>query len=44
VVCFPERFQPITVVAMCNLAIKFLELDAINPESQYFTPLFNKIS
>jgi hypothetical protein len=41
---FPERFQPSTAVAMYKLAINVLELDAINPESQYFIPLFNKIS
>jgi hypothetical protein len=41
---FPERFQPITAAAMCTVAIKVLEPDAFNAESQYFIPLFNKIS
>jgi hypothetical protein len=43
VLSFPERFQPITS-AMCTVAINVLESGAINPESQYFIPLFNKIS
>jgi hypothetical protein len=29
---------------MCTLVLNVLELDAFSPESQYFIPLFNKIS
>jgi hypothetical protein len=41
---FPERLQPITAVAMCTVAVNFLEPGAFNPESQYFIPRFNQIS
>jgi len=41
---FPERFQPITAAAMCTIPINVLEPGAYNAESQYFIPLFNKIS
>jgi hypothetical protein len=44
VLSFPERFQPIAVVTMCTVATNVLEPGAFNPESQYFIPLFNKIS
>jgi hypothetical protein len=44
VLSFPERFQPITIAAMCTVTINVLEPGAFNPESQYFIPLFNKIS
>jgi len=33
-----------TAAAMCTVAINVLEPRAFNPESQYFIPLFNKIS
>jgi hypothetical protein len=42
---FPERFQPITAAAaMCTVAINDLESGAFSAESQYFIPLFNRIS
>jgi hypothetical protein len=41
---FSERFQPITAAALCTVAINVLEPGAFNAESQYFIPLFNKIS
>ncbi len=41
---FPERLQPITAADMCTVAINVLEPRAFNSESQYFIPLFNKIS
>jgi hypothetical protein len=44
VLSFPERFQPITTAAMCTVAMNVLEPGAFNAESQYFIPLFNKIS
>ncbi len=40
---FPERLRPITAV-MCTVAINVLEPCAFNPESQYFIPLFDKLS
>jgi len=43
VLYFFERFQPIAA-AMCTVTINVLEPGAFNPESQYFIPLFNKIS
>jgi hypothetical protein len=39
-----ERFQPITAAATCTVSINVLEPGALNSESQYFIPLFNKIS
>ncbi len=39
-----ERLQPITAAAMWTVAINVLEPLAFNSESQYFIPLFNKIS
>jgi hypothetical protein len=39
-----ERFQPITTAATCTVSINVLEPGAFNAESQYFIPLFNKIS
>jgi len=44
VLSFPERFQPITAAAMCTVALKVLEPGTFNAESQYFIPLFNRIS
>jgi hypothetical protein len=44
VLSFPELLQPITAAAMCTVVIDVLEAGAFNPESQYFIPLFNKIS
>jgi hypothetical protein len=44
VLSFPERFEPITAAAVCTVAINFLEPGAFNSESQYFIPLFNRIS
>ncbi len=41
---FPKRLQPITAPALCTVAINVLAPPALNPESQYFIPLFNKIS
>jgi len=41
---FFERFQPITAAAMCTVAINVVEPGAFNAESQYFIPLFNRIS
>jgi len=43
--CFTERIQPITAAAaMFAVAVNVLKPRACNPESQYFIPLFNKIS
>jgi len=39
-----STFQPITAAAMCTVSINVLEPHAFNSESQYFIPLFNKIS
>jgi len=44
VLSFPERLQPIATAAKFTVVINVLELGAFNPESQYFIPLFNKIS
>jgi hypothetical protein len=44
VLCFPERFEPITAAAMRTVATNVLEPGAFNLESQYFILLFNKIS
>ncbi len=44
VLSFPERFQPITAAAVCTVAMNVLEPGAFNAESQYFIPLFNRIS
>jgi len=44
VLSFRERFQLITAAAMCAVAINVLERSAFNAESQYFIPLFNRIS
>jgi hypothetical protein len=44
VLSFPALFQPITAAAMCTVAINVLEPGAFNLESQYFIPLFTKIS
>jgi hypothetical protein len=44
VLSFPERFEPIAAAAMCTVAINVLEPGAFNLESQYFIPLFTKIS
>jgi len=41
---FLEGFQPITAIAMCTVVINVLKPGAFNAESQYFIPLFNKIS
>ncbi len=41
---FLERLQLITAAAFCIIAINALAPRAFNPESQYFIPLFNKIS
>jgi hypothetical protein len=41
---FPERLQPITIAAMCIVAINVLESHAFDLESQYFIWLFDKIS
>jgi hypothetical protein len=41
---FPELLQPHTVAAISTVAINVLERCAFNAESQYFIPLFNKIS
>jgi hypothetical protein len=42
---FTEPIQPIpAAAAMCAVAINVLKPRAFNPESQYFIPLFNKIS
>jgi hypothetical protein len=43
VIYFPERLQTITA-AMCHVFINVLEPSPFDPESQYFIPLFNKIS
>jgi hypothetical protein len=44
VLSFPECFQPSTAPAMYIVAINVFAPRAFNPESQYFIPLFNKIS
>jgi hypothetical protein len=44
VISFPECFQPIIVADMCTVAINVVEPGALNIESQYFIPLFNKFS
>ncbi len=44
VLSFLECFQPISIVIMCIVAINVLKLGSFNHESQYFIPLFNKIS
>jgi len=44
VLAFPECIQPITAAALCTVAINVLVARAFNPKSQYFIPLFNKIS
>jgi hypothetical protein len=44
VLSFPECFQPIIVAVICTVAINVPELGAFKAESQYFIPLFNKIS
>jgi hypothetical protein len=41
---FPERLQPITIAAMCIVAINVLEPHAFDLESQYFILLFDKFS
>jgi len=44
VLSFSERLQLITAPAMCTEAINVLAPRALNPDSQYFIPLFSKIS
>jgi len=44
VLAFPECLQPISAATLCAVAVNVLAPRAFNAESQYFIPLFNKIS
>ncbi len=44
ILSFPECFQPINIIVMCIVVIKFIEPSEFIVESQYFIPLLNKIS
>jgi hypothetical protein len=44
ILSFPKCLQPITISNTRTLAINVFKLGPFNPKSQYFTPLFNKIS
>jgi hypothetical protein len=44
ILVFPECLQLIIVTTLCVVAINVFAPHAFNPKSQYFLPLFNKIS